>query len=101
MEQCLTVRLAPLPHLAVIEIIPGPTKAYFPVLLGDLYTHGWWEGCTVVFVECYFMYESNVGSTGKANELFIDSSSQPAWVAVCKSKTAKVGTENVSSTPVL
>ncbi len=39
------------------------------------------------------MYESNVGSTGKANELFIDSSSQPAWVAVCKSRTAKVGTE--------
>jgi len=23
-EQCLTVWLAPLPHLAVIEIIPGP-----------------------------------------------------------------------------
>lgn len=44
------------------------------------------------------MYESNVGLTGKANELFIDSSSQPAWVAVCKSRTAKAGTENVSST---
>lgn len=36
------------------------------------------------------MYESNVGSTGKANELFIDSSSQPAWVAVFISRTAKV-----------
>lgn len=47
------------------------------------------------------MYESNVGSTGKANELFIDSSSQAAWVAVFKSRTAKVGTENASSTPIL
>jgi len=40
------------------------------------------------------MYESNVGSTGKANDLFIDSSSQPAWVAVFISRTRKVGTEN-------